>query len=167
MKKTAIIYGSTTGVTESVAAKIAAKLGISQADIYEASVITPDTIKNYDNLLLGSSTWGDGELQDDWYSTLEMLVNCDLSTKNIAIFGCGDSVSYCDTFCDAIGIIYEAIQDKCNIVGAFPTEGYEFDKSKAVIDGKFVGLPIDENNEDYKTEERINAWTNIIKAELP
>ena len=82
-------------------------------------------------------------------------------------FGCGDSDSYSDTFCDAIGIIYEDLKDThCKFCGAVDTAGYTFDSSIAVVDGKFVGLPIDEVNEDNQTEERISAWAEQVKQEI-
>jgi flavodoxin I len=43
-------------------------------------------------------------------------------------------------------------------VGAVSTDGYTFDGSEAVVDGKFVGLPLDDVNEDDKTDARIDAW---------
>ena len=106
MGKTAIIYGSTTGTTEDIAGRIASKLNIAQGDIYEISKVTADTVAGYDTLLLGSSTWGSGDLQDDWYDGIETLKGADLAGKKIALFGCGDSSSYSDTFCSALGTIY-------------------------------------------------------------
>ena len=94
MGKTAIIYGSTTGTTEDIAGRIASKLNIAQGDIYEISKVTADTVAGYDTLLLGSSTWGSGDLQDDWYDGIETLKGADLAGKKIALFGCGDSSSY-------------------------------------------------------------------------
>ena len=44
--------------------------------------------------------------------------------------------------------------------------GYTFDSSIAVVDGKFVGLPLDEVNEDSKTDERISAWAEQVKQEI-
>lgn len=83
------------------------------------------------------------------------------------MFGCGDSDSYSDTFCDAIGILYEDLKDThCKFCGATDTAGYTFDSSIAVVDGKFVGLPLDEVNEDSKTDERISAWAEQVKQEI-
>lgn len=65
MKKTGVFYGSTTGTTESVARMIANKLGISSGDVYDVSKLTADVAGSYEALILGKSTWGDGELQDD------------------------------------------------------------------------------------------------------
>ena len=104
-------YGSTTGTTEDIAGRIASKLNIAQGDIYEISKVTADTVAGYDTLLLGSSTWGSGDLQDDWYDGIETLKGADLAGKKIALFGCGDSSSYSDTFCSALGTIYNDLKD--------------------------------------------------------
>ena len=166
MKKIGIFYGSSTGVCDSIAEKIAEKLQVASSDVN-----TPDKISsmaaNSDVLLLGSSTWGSGELQDDWYDGLDALKNVDLTGKTVAFFGCGDSSSFCDTFCDAMGLIYEGIKDKgCNFVGRVSTADYNFSSSVAVVDNEFIGLALDEVNEDYKTDDRINAWIESIRPSI-
>ena len=45
-------------------------------------------------------------------------------------------------------------------------DGYTFDDSEAVIDGKFIGLPLDDINEDDKTDTRIEAWIAAISSKL-
>ena len=58
MKKTGIFYGSSTGKTEDVAKRIAARAGIADKDIHNVAETKPSEIAEYDILLLGSSTWG-------------------------------------------------------------------------------------------------------------
>ena len=53
-----------------------------------------------------------------------------------------------------------------NVIGSVSTDGYTFDDSEAVVDGKFVGLALDEVNEDNKTDERIDAWVGEIAPKL-
>lgn len=164
MKKTVVVYGSSTGTCESIAQTIASKLGVEAVDVAK---LTEDTVKANDNLIIGTSTWGAGELQDDWVDGLETLKGLDLNGKTVALFGCGDAESYGDTFCGAMAEIYNGIKDKgVTFVGAVPTDGYTFDDSEAVIDGKFVGLALDDVNEDDKTDERIDAWIDSIKGSL-
>ena len=43
-------------------------------------------------------------------------------------------------------------------------EGYTYDDSKSVIDGKFCGLAIDEDNESELTDQRLQAWVQQINA---
>jgi flavodoxin I len=161
---TVVIYGSTTGTCEAIAQKIGEKLG---AEVVNVSDITDDTINNADNLILGTSTWGAGEMQDDWYDGINTLKGCDLSGKVIALFGCGDSDSYCDTFCGGMGELYNELKDSgAKFVGAVSQDGYTFDASDAVIDDKFIGLPLDDVNEEDQTDSRIDAWVEAIKGEL-
>lgn len=162
MKKTIVVYGSSTGVCESIANTIAGKLGVEAIEVTNFSA---DTIADNDNLILGTSTWGAGELQDDWYDGVETLKSSDLSGKTIALFGCGDSESYSDTFCGGMKEIYDACEG-ANILEGVSTDGYTFDDSEAVVDGKFVGLALDDVNEDDKTESRIDAWLEQIKPAL-
>ncbi len=164
MKKTLVVYGSSTGTCQAIADKIGEKLGTETVDVAN---LTDEQIAEAENLILGTSTWGAGELQDDWYDGVEKLKGADLSAKTVALFGCGDSESYSDTFCGAMDEIYAAVADKCaKVVGAVATDGYTFDDSAAVHDGQFVGLALDDVNEDDKTDERIDAWLESIKGEL-
>lgn len=167
MNKTCIIYGSSTGTCQAIAEKIAEKLGINSSDVFDVANIDADTAGAYTNLLLGTSTWGAGELQDDWYDGLEALKKADLAGKTVALFGCGDCESYGDTFCGAMAEIYDGLKDSgATFVGQVDTDGYTYDDSAAVIDGKFIGLPLDDVNEDDKTDGRIEAWIESIKGSL-
>ena len=169
MKKTGIFYGSSTGTCEDLANQIADKMGVAASDVYSADKLSADLVKEYDLLILGTSTWGDGELQDDWYDGIKVLKSADLSFKSIALFGCGDSESYCDTFCDGMGILYEDLKDSgCSFIGnKVGTDGYSFSSSIAVVNGAFVGLALDEVNESDKTAERIDNWTAELKKHIP
>ena len=88
MKKIGIFYGSSTGTTQGIAETIASKLGVPASDVIDVSKINADMVKEYEVLLLGTSTWGDGELQDDWYDGVKVLKESDLKEKTIALFGC-------------------------------------------------------------------------------
>ena len=157
--KTGIFYGSTTGTTEMVAEKVGALLG---ADVMPAAEI--DKVENYDFVIFATSTWGMGDLQDDWFGALEALAGKNLSGKKVALIGVGDQASFGDSFVDGMGTIYEEIKDKgITLVGKTSVDGYDFSSSKAVIDGEFAGLVIDENNQSELTEERIAAWVEKVR----
>ena len=162
MKKTIVVYGSSTGTCEAIANTIAEKLGVEAINV---SDFNADVVAENDNLNECTSTWGAGELQDDWYDGINVLKEADLSGKTVAIFGCGDAESYSDTFCGGMKEIYDAAQG-ANILPGVSTEGYTFDDSEAVVDGKFVGLALDDVNEDDQTEGRIDAWLEAIKPAL-
>ena len=153
MKKTIIVYGSTTGNCQEYAEKIAQKLGVSD-------------VKNVAELL-GTSTWGAGELQDDWYDGVEMLKRTDLKGKTIALFGCGDASGYSDTFCGGMSALYDAVKDSgAKLIGQVAADNYTYDDSESVVDGKFVGLAIDSSEDEDAIDNRIESWTESIKSEL-
>ena len=164
MNPTIVVYGSSTGTCEAIAEKIALKLGCETINVQNLSA---EVVNNNQNLILGTSTWGAGEMQDDWYDGIRVLQGADLSGKTIALFGCGDCESYSETFVGGIGELYNGIKASgANFVGAVDTDGYSFDDSEAVVEGKFVGLPLDDVNEDDKTEARIDAWITEILPNL-
>lgn len=161
MKKTVIIYGTSTGVCEDLANRIGTKLGVD--NIINVTNLDDNVIADNENLILGTSTWGAGEVQDDWYDGLKIIKSANLNGKTVALFGCGDSESYPDTFVGGMAEIYHAVTDAgAQVIGAVATEDYTFDDSESVVDGKFVGLALDEVNEDSKTDERIDAWVTEI-----
>ncbi|MDR1357252.1 MAG: flavodoxin FldA [Tannerellaceae bacterium] len=167
MKKTGLFFGSSSGTTEDVAQRIAKQLGVAANDIYNVSDASANAVEPYEVLILGTSTWGSGDLQDDWDSFLPKLKKADLSGKSVAIFGTGDSSSFSDTFCDGIGILYNGLKDSGAVFGgAVSADGYDFDDSAAMINGSFIGLPLDEVNEDSLTGERITQWTKQLKTEF-
>ncbi len=165
MKKTIVIYGSTTGSCQEFAEQIARKLGVS--DVSNVVDVKSDMIAEYDNLLLGTSTWGAGELQDDWYDGVEVLKSADLDGKTVALFGCGDADGYPDTFCGGMAEIYNVVKDSgAKIIGMVDAATYTYGDSEAVAAGKFVGLAIDVSESEDKSVKRIGDWTESIKGEL-
>lgn len=166
MNRIGIFYGTSGGNTEEIAKRIAPKLNVSSDDMYDVASAKASDLTQYDVLLFGSSTWGVGDLQDDWEGFIRVVAAADLSGKKVGLFGCGDSSSYPDTFCDAVGKIYQAVKDRATVVGYTGTEGYSFDASEAVVDSRFVGLAIDEDNESSLSDERIDTWVAQLKKDL-
>ena len=164
MNTTIVVYGSSTGTCEAIAEKIAQKLGCEAINVQD---MTAEVVDNHQNLILGTSTWGAGELQDDWYDGLRVLQGANLADKTIALFGCGDCESYGDTFVGGMGELYNGIKESgARFVGAVSTDDYTFDDSEAVVNGQFIGLPLDDVNEDDKTDTRIDAWVAEISPNL-
>lgn len=158
-----VIYGSSTGSTESAAHKIAAALN---ADCINVANATADDFKA-PMLILGTSTWGIGELQDDWQSGINLLQSADLSGTTVAFFGFGDQESFGDTYLDAMGELYATAAPKAaKVVGKTSVEGYNHTASRAVVDGVFCGLALDDANQPDKTDERINDWIKQISSEM-
>ncbi len=163
--KTGIFYGTTTGNTEN-AAELIGKL-IEGAQVQSIADAAKDNLEKYDLLILGSSTWGWGELQDDWADALETLKSADLAGKAFALFGLGDQEAYADTFVDGLLPIYEAaVAAGARLVGKWPTTGYHHQGSTAQDGNFFLGLALDEENQSGETEERINRWVDQVFTEL-
>lgn len=129
MSKVLIIFGSTTGNTESIASKIGSLLegaGVT-AEVKNAADISDatDIAKDYDAVLMGASCWGDEdiELQDDFQPVFDQIGSMGLSGKKVAAFASGDS-SY-QHFCGAVDVIEEAAKDAgaTIVAGGLKVEG--------------------------------------------
>ncbi|HHP7229309.1 MAG TPA: flavodoxin [Xenococcaceae cyanobacterium] len=169
MSKIGIFYGSTAGVTEEIATKLQEELGEDICDLYnmEEDFDDFDDMLQYDYLLLGTSTWGSGEVQNDWRDPLVDMEDekPDFTGKTIALFGAGDCGAHGEHFVSALGTLYDYFKTAgATIVGDVPTDDYTFKYSFAVRDGRFVGLPIDEINESEKTDERISTWVETLRS---
>ncbi|WP_027721258.1 flavodoxin [Maridesulfovibrio zosterae] len=117
MSKSLIVYGSTTGNTETAAEYIAEEMASKDMDV-ELKNVTEikinDLEQSYDIILFGCSTWGDEEieLQDDFIPLYDSLEDAGLKDKKVGVFGCGDSdYTY---FCGAV----DAIEEKLEKMGA-------------------------------------------------
>ena len=112
MTKTLILYGSLTGNTEYVAQKIQQILTSAKKTVQlkNANQTSAEELNNYQYLVLGSSTWDEGQLQYDFEAFMAELKAKppDLKAKKIAVFGCGDS-SY-EQFCAAVDTLEKKFQ---------------------------------------------------------
>tara|TARA_B100000609_G_C17148816_1_gene399709 strand:+ start:74 stop:571 length:498 start_codon:yes stop_codon:yes gene_type:complete len=157
-----VFYGSTSGNTETSAKKIAGKL---EADCINIADAKPEDFSG-SLLIFGTSTWGIGELQDDWENGIDKLKPEILSGKKVALFGLGDQSGFGDTFIDGVGTIYhKAVECGADVIGKWSIEGYEYSGSTADLGGQFAGLALDDDNEPGKTDERIAKWVDQLKIE--
>jgi flavodoxin I len=168
MKKIGLFFGSDTGYTESVAHEIAKMLGADNVTCHEISKCSKDLFYGYDHLIIGLSTWHDGKLQSDWDHFFQKFKTIDFTGKIVAFFGLGDQVGYSEYFVDGIGILAEVVSTNGGeIAGVWPTDGYNFEASKAVFEeGWFAGLAIDEDNQSDLTITRVQEWTEQILQEF-
>ena len=164
MKKIGLFFGTYTGVTGNVAEKIAQELGTEHVDLHNISE-GGEQMEDYDFLIIGTSTWSIGELQEDWDAFMPKLQNMSFQGKTVALFGTGDQVGYPDTFLDGMGMLYETFQFRgAQFVGFWPTTGYDFTSPLPLFDhDHFVGLAIDEDNQAELTDERIKQWCSMIR----
>ena len=164
-----LFYGSDTGTTEYVTELILKKLKrtvqISAYDIGEHGLSELD---NYEFLILGLSTWFDGDLQSDWEGLFDTFKRIKFSGKKVAIYGVGDQIGYGEFFVDGIGILGKiVVENGGEIIGLWSTKGYDFEASEAeFLPGWFMGLAIDEDNQGEMTEQRVEQWVNQILEEF-
>ncbi|MFP4024115.1 MAG: flavodoxin [Thiohalospira sp.] len=169
MKKIGLFYGPLGGSTERVAKKVAAALGNENVDLIPVKNAKAADVEKYENVIFGMSTigketWESDKPANDWDIFLPELEKINYSNKIIAMFGLGDQITYDLHFVDALGTVAEIILPKgAEIIGKVDTEDYDFRESKALVDGKFIGLPVNEDFEPELTDERINGWVQIIK----
>ena len=163
MSKIGLFYASSTGNTEFIAKKIKEKISGADIELHNVSDCSKNAMDEYEFIIIGVSTWGEGDLQDDWEDYFENIKKTDFSTKTVTLFGLGDQEEYSDSYLGAMRTMYdEVLKNDAAVVGFWPTDGYEHDDSPAVIDGKFVGLALDEDNQSELSDERISTWVEQI-----
>lgn len=166
--KIGLFYGSDTGYTEGVANQIVKLVGEFQIDMHDINRAKPEDFASYQRIIIGLSTWHDGELQSDWDAFYERFQTIDFSGKTVAFFGLGDQIGYAEYFIDGVGILGDVVYENGGqIVGVWPTEGYDFEASKAEFqEGWFLGLAIDEDNQSEMTVSRLEAWVQQVLEEF-
>jgi len=173
--KIGLFFGSDEGNTESIAYRIAQRLGEDVVDVHDVGDVTQLEFMDYDKLILGIPTWDFGQIQSDWEDFWDDVEAIDFSGKTVAFVGLGDQFGYGDFFLDAMGMLHDVvIKTADKIVGYWPTEGYDYDASKAeialgsdVAGGKlFMGLALDEDQQPELSSARLNQWCAQIHAEF-
>lgn len=172
MNKIAIFFGPLGGAVNRVADKMKAVIGDDKVEMIAVKNASAADLEKYDKIIFGLSTvgkdtWDSNFSTNDWGKFMSEIGKVDYSEKTVAIFGLGDHVTYAHAFVDHIGVLgKELMKNGATLVGPVDTEGYEFEESEAVVDNKFIGLPIDEDFEPEQTEERITAWLEQIKPDF-
>lgn len=167
MVKIGLFFGSDEGNTESVAQRIQSQFSEEQVDVYDIADVTQLEFAEYEHVILGIPTWDFGQIQSDWEEFWDDLADIDFGGKTVALFGLGDQFGYGDYFLDAMGMLHDVIvENGATIVGHWSTEGYDFDASKAWLEEQscFVGLAIDEDQQEELTDARIERWCAQVKA---
>jgi flavodoxin I len=159
-----IVYGSTTGTTERVAGKIATHFDVAEVVAAQKA----DGSLSCDLLVLGASTWGMGELQEDMAGFLNKFRYGAVDAKFAAIFGLGSQTGFPDSFVDGIADMAAFIEAKqIRNVGIWTPKDIDFASSRATLtDGDLMGLALDEDNQPEKTDLRILGWVEQIKMRL-
>ncbi|BEV35973.1 flavodoxin FldA [Synechococcus sp. M16CYN] len=164
-----IFFATSTGKTEEIANRLTELLPGSEAKDVD-NLDSSDELVRANALICCIPTWNTGADEarsgTAWDDLAQEIPNLDFTGKSVAILGLGDSSGYSDFFCDAMEELYTAfLQSGAKLIGKVPVTGYTFESSKSVIDGKFCGLPIDEDNESEFSDERLAKWVKQINSE--
>ncbi len=171
MGKIGIFYGPAKGNVAKVATIIAQQLGEDSTDLMPIKGCDASVLDSYNRLIFGISTlgrnnWDSEHEDDDWDVFFTHLKEVNWKDKQVAIFGLGDQINYPDHFVDAIGWLHQRLKDlNVDVFGQVADDGYQYNDSEGLIDGEFMGLPLDEDNEPEKSHERIRNWLNELKQE--
>jgi len=162
-----LIYSTQTGNTEEIADYLSEATGLETTavdDLYASD------LESYDGLIVGCPTWNTGADEyrsgTAWDDLLDDIKGLSLAGKPVAVFGCGDSQAYGDNFCDGIEELHDTFAAAgAKLIGYVPESGYTYAESKSVRNGKFLGLPLDQDNERDMSEERVASWVSQLKGE--
>lgn len=170
MNRIGLFFGTETGSTRLVAKKMQKMLGDELCDKpLNVNRIAPEEMLKYDALILGTPSYGVGEIpgngvsgcfEPNWAEFFaKMPGNPDFSGKRVAFFALGAQERYADRFCSSLLPLVEKFKAwGAEVIGDWPTAGYSFDQSAAVVDGRFLGLIIDQRTQGMFTEGRIDSW---------
>ena len=169
MSKIGLFFGPLKGSVNRVAEKVKAALGEQNVEMISVHDASEADLEKYDKIIFGISTvgketWDSDFSNTDWSKFFPHISKVDYSGKTVAIFGLGDHITYSSYFVNAMGFLAkELLKNGATIVGKVDPETYEFDDSEAILDGMFIGLPIDEDFQPELTDERVANWIKDIK----
>lgn len=172
MEKIAIFFGPLDGSVHRIAKLVASKIGAEKVDLIHIASANAADLEKYSKIIFGISTIGKDTWQQkfdntDWSHFFPVVTSFDFTGKRVAIFGLGDHITYAYHFVDSMGLLAKAIKNQGGeIFGKVSTDGYTFQDSEAIVEGKFIGLPVDEDFESELTEERVSAWIESLMKEF-
>jgi flavodoxin I len=161
--KTALVYSFNSQHTSKVAEVIKEHIKgkFAEVNIETASF---DELLKYDFLIMGVSTWFDGELPNYWDEYLPGIEEQNFSKKKVALFGLGNQAGYPENYQDAMGILADFFSKRgAEITGHTSAGGYKFEGSAAVKNGMFCGLAIDSSFAAKKVSKIVNEWLQSIQ----
>lgn len=113
MGKILLVYATMSGNTEAMADLIEKGLQEAEAEVdrFEAMDIdNAELFNDYEHIILGTYTWGDGDLPDEFLDLAEEMDALDFTGKTCAVFGSGDTAY--EFFCGAVDTLEEKIKDR-------------------------------------------------------
>jgi flavodoxin I len=111
--KILLVYATMSGNTEAMADLI--EKGLQEAEVeadrFEAiDIDNAQLFNDYDHIIMGTYTWGDGDLPDEFLDLAEDMDEIDFSGKTCAVFGSGDTAY--EFFCGAVDTLEAKIKER-------------------------------------------------------
>lgn len=121
-----IVYASMTGNTEELAYLIGKGIKLEGISVEIKDILEVDTndLQDYDGILLGAYTWGDGDLPDEFLDFYEEMEHVTLAGKIAAAFGS------CDSTYEHMGGAVDILNERLMEMGAeVPVDGLKIELS--------------------------------------
>ena len=173
MNRTALLFSPEGGNVNRVTNKLGEIIGNDKVDIIPVRNVFEGELDKYEQIIFVGSTvgadhWTNKMVKDEWQEFFLKRDELSFENKKVAIVGLGNSVLYPEHFADGMAHLYDKITErKGNVLGFVEAKNYDFTDSKAVNeDGFFCGLPIDEDNEEDLTTERLEKWISNLKPDF-
>ena len=174
MSEIGLFFGPEQGSVHRIAEKITKIIGSERVDLIPVSNASAGDLEKYDKIIFGISTvgketWDQDFSNTDWSRFFPEISKVSFNRKTVAIFGLGDHITYPAHFVNAMGVLAKEIlrsSSDAKIVGKTEPTGYDFEDSEAIAEGKFIGLPIDEDFEPELTDQRIADWIEAIRTDF-
>ncbi|MEN1935537.1 flavodoxin [Paenibacillus sp. 102] len=113
MNKFVMIFASMSGNTEEMADHIAGAIRETGNKIEVIDIMdTPEAsiLEEYDGIILGAYTWGDGDLPDDFLDFYDEMEEIQLAGKRAVVFGSCDSAY--PKYGAAVDILEEKLRER-------------------------------------------------------
>jgi flavodoxin I len=173
MSKTAVFYSPVGGNVNNVANMLGEMIGNDKVDVIPVKEVESKDLDTYTQMILVGSTvgtdhWNNEIIVDEWPEFFRKTEKMGFENKKVALVGLGNCVLYPEHFADGMAVLYEHIKKQNGeVLGKVEAEGYDFMDSESLDeDGFFCGLPIDEDNEDELTAERLEKWISQLKPDF-
>ncbi len=145
LNKFVMIFASMSGNTEEMADHIAGAIREAGNEIEVIDIMdTPKAsiLEEYDGIILGAYTWGDGDLPDDFLDFYDEMEEIQLAGKKAAVFGS------CDSAYPKYGAAVDILEEKLRERGA-----------EVVI----KGLKVELTPEDEDVEKCLQFGSEFVK----
>ncbi|MBU9723245.1 flavodoxin domain-containing protein [Bacillus alkalicola] len=121
-KKVVIVYSSITGNTESLATEIYHYCTLFQQNVTMSNIsdFTYHQLINADAVLVGTYTWGDGELPKEMLPLYRAFETMKRKTLVTGVFGTGDS--FYPNFCGAVNEFRDMLYEKTSLAATLKVE---------------------------------------------